>query len=66
VAQDSATVQDTPADYYQSAPFNYYSWFWHSVAVNGLQYGFPYDDVDGQSSDISSSDAQDVQVAVGF
>ena len=66
VAQDSATVQDTPADYYQTAPFNYYSWFWHSVAVNGLQYGFPYDDVDGQSSDISSNDAQDVQVGIGY
>jgi Beta-1,3-glucanase/Carbohydrate binding module (family 6) len=66
VAQFSATVQDTPADYYQNPPCNYYSEFWHSVAVNGLQYGFPYDDVDGQSSDFSSSDAQYVQVAVGF
>jgi hypothetical protein len=66
VAQDSATVQDTPADYYQTAPYNYYSAFWHSVAINGLQYGFPYDDVDGQSSDFSTSDAQYVQVAVGF
>jgi Beta-1,3-glucanase/Carbohydrate binding module (family 6) len=66
VAQDSATVQDTPSDYYQTAPYNYYSAFWHSVAINGLQYGFPYDDVDGQSSDFSTSDAQYVQVAVGF
>jgi glycosyl hydrolase family 64 (putative beta-1,3-glucanase)/carbohydrate binding protein with CBM6 domain len=66
VAQDSATEQDTPADYYQTAPFNYYSAFWHSVAINGLQYGFPYDDVDGQSSDFSTSDAQYVQVAVGY
>ena len=66
VAQFSATVQDTPADYYQNPPCNYYSMFWHSVAVNGLQYGFAYDDVDGQSSDFSSSDAQYVQVAIGF
>jgi uncharacterized protein involved in high-affinity Fe2+ transport len=66
VAQDSVTEQDTPADYYQSPPFNYYSAFWHSVAINGLQYGFPYDDVDGQSSDFSTSDAQYVQVAVGY
>ncbi|HEY1622555.1 MAG TPA: carbohydrate-binding protein [Streptosporangiaceae bacterium] len=66
VAQDSATVQDTPADYYQSAPFNYYSAFWHSVAVNNLQYGFPYDDVDGQSSDFNTSDAQYVQVGIGY
>jgi hypothetical protein len=66
VAQFPTTEQDTPADYYQNPPCNYYSEFWHSVAVNGLQYGFPYDDVNGQSSDFSSSDAQYVQVAVGF
>jgi hypothetical protein len=66
VAQFSTTEQNTPADYYQNPPCNYYSEFWHSVAVNGLQYGFAYDDDNGQSSDISSSDAQDVQVAIGF
>jgi hypothetical protein len=66
VAQFSTTVQNTPADYYQNAPCNYYSWFWHSVAVNGLQYGFAYDDDNGQSSDFNTTDAQYVQVAVGF
>jgi hypothetical protein len=66
VAQFSTTEQNTPADYYQNPPCNYYSAFWHSVAVNGLQYGFPYDDVNGQSSDFSTTDAQYVQVAVGF
>jgi hypothetical protein len=66
VAQDSATVQDTPADYYQSAPFNYYSAFWHSVAINNLQYGFPYDDVDGQSSDFNTADGQYVQIGIGY
>jgi hypothetical protein len=66
VAQFSATVQATPGDYYQNAPCNYYSAFWHSVAVNNLQYGFPYDDVDGQSSDFSTTDAHYVQVAVGW
>jgi uncharacterized protein involved in high-affinity Fe2+ transport len=66
VAQDSATEQDTPSDYYQSPPFNYYSAFWHSVAINNLQYGFPYDDVDGQSSDFNTSDAQYVQVGIGY
>ncbi len=66
VAQFSTTVQDTPSDFYQNAPCNYYSAFWHSVAVNGLQYGFAYDDYNGQSSDFNSTDAQYVQVAVGF
>jgi uncharacterized protein involved in high-affinity Fe2+ transport len=66
VAQFSTTVQNTPSDYYQNAPCNYYSAFWHSVAVNGLQYGFAYDDDNGQSSDFNSTDAQYVQVAIGF
>jgi len=66
VAQFSTAKQDTPSDYYLNAPCNYYSKFWHSVAVNGLQYGFAYDDVNGQSSDFSSTDAQYVQVAVGW
>ena len=63
VAQFSTTVQNTPSDYYQNAPCNYYSAFWHSVAVNGLAYGFAYDDDNGQSSDFNSTDAQYVQVA---
>jgi hypothetical protein len=66
VAQFSTTVQNTPSDYYQNAPCNYYSEFWHSVAVNGKQYGFAYDDDNGQSSDFNSTDAQYVQVAVGW
>jgi hypothetical protein len=66
VAQFSTTIQNTPSDYYQNAPCNYYSAFWHSVAVNGLQYGFAYDDDNGQSSDFNSNDAQYVQVAIGF
>jgi hypothetical protein len=66
VAQFSTTVQNTPSDYYENAPCNYYSAFWHSVAVNGLQYGFAYDDDNGQSSDFNTTDAQYVQVAIGF
>jgi hypothetical protein len=66
VAQFSTTVQNTPSDYYENAPCNYYAAFWHSVAVNGLQYGFAYDDDNGQSSDFNSNDAQYVQVAIGF
>ena len=66
VAQFSTTIQNTPSDYYQNAPCNYYAAFMHSIAVNGLAYGFAYDDDNGQSSDFNSADAQYVQVAVGF
>jgi len=45
---------------------NYYAQFWHQNAINGLQYGFPYDDDAGQSSDISITNPQYLVVAVGW
>ncbi|HUY44264.1 MAG TPA: beta-1,3-glucanase family protein [Streptosporangiaceae bacterium] len=54
VAQLPASEQSNPGNFYQAAPANCYAQFWHSSAINGLQYGFPYDDA-GQSSDISVS-----------
>jgi hypothetical protein len=40
--------------------------FWHQNAINGKQYGFPYDDYAGQSSDISVANPQYAVVAVGW
>ena len=62
----STADQANPANYYQSAPANYYAQFWHQNAINGLQYGFPYDDYAGQSSDISVTNPQYMVVAVGW
>jgi len=66
VAQLTATQQSNPANFYPAAPANYYARFWHQNAINGLQYGFPYDDFAGQSSDISVTNPQYVVVAVGW
>ena len=66
VAQLSTAQQSNPANFYPTAPANYYARFWHQNAINGLQYGFPYDDFAGQSSDISVSSPQYVVVAVGW
>ncbi len=66
VAQLPTSEQSTPANFYQAAPANYYAQFWHQNAINGLQYGFPYDDDAGQSSDISESNPQYLVVAVGW
>jgi hypothetical protein len=66
VAQLPAADQSNPANFYQAAPANYYAQFWHQNAINGLQYGFPYDDDAGQSSDISVSNPQYMAVAVGW
>ena len=43
----------TPSLYYQAAPANYYSKFWHDHNLNRLSYGFPYDDYAEQSSFVS-------------
>jgi Beta-1,3-glucanase len=52
--------------FYQSAPANYYAQFWHQNAVNGLAYGFPYDDVGGYSSYISHNNPLYIQIAIGW
>lgn len=44
---------------------NYYAKFWHDNAINQLAYGFPYDDVAGQSSFVSHANPQWLLVAVG-
>jgi hypothetical protein len=66
VAQLPTAQQSIPANFYQAAPANYYAQFWHQNAINGAQYGFPYDDDAGQSSDISVSNPQYAVVAVGW
>ena len=55
-----------PARYHSGAPSNYYAKFWHDHAISGLAYGFPYDDVAGQSSFVSHGDPQYLLVAVGW
>jgi hypothetical protein len=66
VAQLPAAQQSNPANFYLAAPANYYAQFWHQNAINGVQYGFPYDDDAGQSSDISITNPQYMVVAVGW
>jgi len=66
VATLPSAQQSDPSRYYQSAPANYYAQFWHQNDINGLAYGFPYDDVDGQSSYISYANPQWLEVAVGW
>jgi hypothetical protein len=55
---DNAANLNTPADYYLTAPCNYYAAFWHTVNQNALAYGFPYDDDNNQSSVLVSNNAR--------
>ncbi|MEU3985124.1 beta-1,3-glucanase family protein [Streptomyces sp. NPDC026672] len=66
VANLPANQQADPNQYYKAAPGNYYAKFWHDNAINHLAYGFPYDDVAGQSSFVSHGSPQWLLVAVGW
>jgi F5/8 type C domain/Beta-1,3-glucanase len=66
VAQLPAASQNDPSQFYQAGPANYYAQFWHQNSINAKQYGFPYDDDAGQSSDISVGNPQYMIVAVGW
>lgn len=54
------------ADYYNAAPANYYSKFWHTHSINGLAYGFCYDDVNNQAAYLSVPDPKGVIIRVGW
>jgi hypothetical protein len=66
VAQLPAAQQSDPARFYRAGPANYYAAFWHENAINGRQYGFPYDDDASQSSDVSVANPRYMIVAVGW
>ncbi|SEG79548.1 Beta-1,3-glucanase [Actinacidiphila yanglinensis] len=61
-----ADQQQDPTKFYSGDPANWYAKFWHDHAINGLAYGFPYDDVGGQAAYTSMQDPQWMEVAVGF
>ena len=55
-----------PSDYYGAAPANYYAAFWHRHSINGLSYGFPYDDVNSQSSTITTGQPEHMAFGIGW
>ncbi|MEV6610327.1 beta-1,3-glucanase family protein [Kutzneria sp. NPDC051319] len=65
-AQLPSSQQQDPSQFYKAAPGNYYAKFWHDHSINHLAYGFPYDDVAGQSSFVSHGNPQWLEVAVGW
>jgi hypothetical protein len=54
------------ADYYATAPTNYYSAFWHRHSIAGLSYGFAYDDVNNQSSSIVGAAPEHMAFGIGW
>lgn len=47
---DAPSKWTQPAKYYTAAPSNFFAAFWHRHSIDGLAYGFAYDDVSEQST----------------
>jgi hypothetical protein len=54
------------ASFYSASPADYYAKFWHTHALNGKAYGFPYDDVGSYSSYVSHKNPQYLVIAIGW
>ncbi|CAF0857402.1 unnamed protein product [Didymodactylos carnosus] len=52
-------------NYYKAAPANFYAKFWHDHSINGLAYGFPYDDFNDQASYLQVHDPKALIIRVG-
>jgi beta-galactosidase len=65
-------VLPTPANwasvpaYYNSAPANFYSQFWHNHSIGGLAYGFSYDDNNNQSTTITTPQPEHMSFGIGW
>jgi hypothetical protein len=56
-------------DFYPAGtPANWYAWFLHvpQISINGLAYGFPYDDQGNNSTDISVNNPDALVVNIGW
>jgi len=55
-----------PSAYYPAAPANYYAQFWHNHSIGGLSYGFAYDDVNNQSSTITTATPEHMALGISY
>jgi len=54
------------AAYYPAGPANYYAKFWHDHSIDGLAYGFAYDDVRSKSTLLEHPNPRGMIVTVGW
>ena len=54
------------AAYYPAGPANYYAKFWHDHSIDGLAYGFAYDDVRSKSTLLEHPTPRGMIVTVGW
>lgn len=63
---DDSTCQDDAGSFYPSGgTWNVWAQMFHGFSVNGLAYGFPYDDVCNQNPSISLTPAKSLTITLG-
>jgi Carbohydrate binding module (family 6). len=55
-----------PNYFYQITPSNYYSKFWHDHSIDGLSYGFCYDDVNNFAAYLEHNNPVRLVITVGW
>jgi len=66
IVQDPAHWTTSSLFYPAGSAANWYSKFWHDHGLNGLSYGFSYDDVGGFSSSLHTAAPTTATVTVGW
>ncbi len=52
--------------YYRTGPANFYAKFWHDRSIDGLAYGFAYDDVREKSTLLQNPQPRQVDFTIGW
>ena len=66
VATQPANYYNASAFYPANQPSNFYARFWHEHSINGLAYGFAYDDVGNFSSSVHTTVPKTATVTIGW
>jgi len=62
----NASLFNNPSQYYLAGPADYYARFWHTQSLGGKAYGFCYDDVNDQSSTLTTANPRGIILTIGF
>lgn len=52
--------------FYKTTPSNFYSKFWHDHSIDGLSYGFCYDDVNNYAAYLEHNNPETLIITVGW
>jgi hypothetical protein len=66
VVEQPASWHNAAAFYRAGQPANWFAKFWHDHSIDGLAYGFAYDDVGGFSPSLHTDSPTEVTFTIGW